>query len=358
MARKHELTAADSLSLDAQAARIAEHCRVNGWELVDCVRDHDVRGYDADRPGLNAVLARASSVDAVAVFALSRLARDNILQEVIWRRLRDAGCRLVSVSEPAAEDELVRGILGVVSQAERRRMGRMIAAAGAERRQRGHLHGRIPYGYRSVDGAVVLHDDEAATVRLIFDLAEGGASASAICRELERLGVRPRFAPAWNVSTVIRMLRNPVFGGMASLAAGGVVAGQHPALVDEPRRAAIAERVAGAPRVRHKVGTSWLEGRVRHACGARMYLMIVARRPDERIGMLRCAALKGERPDRCREPLVQVSVSRVEWAAREAIAGALAAIVPFEAAVAAAVARAGGDGVARERAASERDRAR
>lgn len=345
-----------SLSLDAQAARIRDHVTAQGWELVDVVRDHDVRGDDPERPGLLAVLDRAPTVDVVIVFALSRLARDNLLQEVIWRRLRDAGCRLVSVSEPAAEDELVRGILGVVSQAERKRMGRMLSAAFAQRRQRGHLHGRIPYGYRSDAGVVTVHDEEADVIRLIFDLAEQGMGAARIAGELDRRGHRPRYAASWGVSSVLAILRNPVFGGRPIGPDGEEVEGLLPAIVEPERRAKVAATIESRPKVRRKDGASWLEGAVRHSCGARMYLTFSGTNYAERTGMLRCASLKRPPGQRCGERLGQVSVSRVEASAREAMAQAFRSLPSAQDAIARAHERAGGQDVARERKRIERQR--
>ena len=221
--RAHE-SAETSLSLDAQEARIRAYCEAQGWALAEVFRDGDVVGDDPNRPALREAIAAAESggYEALVVFALSRLARDHILQETIWRRLRAANTRLVSVTEPNADDDMVRGIMGVVSAGERKRMGRFLSAAFRQRVERGLHHGVAPFGYRqqpkpATDAAYVsiLPDpDEAPIVREIFQRYRGGEGSTAIAVDLTTRGiVTPRNRSTWAASAILDVLRNPVYIG-------------------------------------------------------------------------------------------------------------------------------------------------
>ncbi len=273
-----------SLSLDAQEARIRAYCEAQGWALAEVYRDGDVVGDDPNRPALREAIAAAESggYEALVVFALSRLARDHILQETIWRRLRAANTRLVSVTEPNADDDMVRGIMGVVSAGERKRMGRFLAAAFRQRVERGLHHGVAPFGYRQqpkptddAEYVSILPDpDEAPIVREVFQRYRGGEGSTAIAVDLTQRGITsPRGRATWAASGVLDLLRNPVYIGQGR-SRGEVRAGRWEPIVS---RAVWddCQRLLAAPGRSARTAypkRSPLQGLIWCGCGAKMWM--------------------------------------------------------------------------------------
>lgn len=280
----------DSLSLAFQERALRElAARQGGLVIEPPVIDPDEKGWDPHRPGIATLLRRAAAErpDVVAVYAVSRFARDNWLQEGVWRQLKSSvpGLRFASVTEPHAEDDLVRGILGVVSEAERKRMGKFLSSSFRERARRGQPHGRVPFGYRKkADGRLHPDPDDAPVVRQMVAHAEAGWSLWRIARWLRE--TRGNDGRTWEPRAVRLILASPALVG--TVRTGDVVTEDaHPPIIDRARwerlQAWLATRTAHRP----KAGSSWLEGVLRCGCGAPMYLVT----PTTGYAQFRCAAL-------------------------------------------------------------------
>jgi len=88
-----------------------------------------------------------------------------------------------------------------------------------------------PFGYRYVEGALQVHEDEAKVVSLIFRRYLEGKGIAKICAELNRLGYRTKTGRSWASQTVANILGNPVYCGLTR-SNGSVRAGSHRALIE------------------------------------------------------------------------------------------------------------------------------
>jgi DNA invertase Pin-like site-specific DNA recombinase len=259
--------------------------------LEPVIVDPDEKGWDPNRPGIAELIRRveAERPDIVAVYAVSRFARDNWLQESIWRRLKaiNPDIRFVSATEPHAEDDLVRGLLGVISQAERQRMGAFLSSAFRERARRGLPHGRTPYGYRKGgDGRLVVDDDAARDVRDIVEDIEAGRSLWWIARRLnaEHAGGRN-----WEPNIVRNTVRSPAIAGGVKCA-DVLTWGAHDAIIGRDRWERVNRILTERRPIRTKQAHSWLEGLIVCGCGAPMHLVWLRPRSGNAYGQFRCSA--------------------------------------------------------------------
>jgi hypothetical protein len=176
----------------------------------------------------------------------------------------------VSVHEPHAEDDLVRGILGVVSQAERRRMGAFLSSSFRERARRGLPHGKTPFGFRkSVDGHLEPDPEMGPWALQVVERLEAGWSLWKVSVWLNAHHVADR---KWEPNVVRNMARAPAI-------AGGVKCGDvltwdaHEPIIDRDRWDRLQRILDTRIRSRQKTDPSWLEGLVFCGCGAPMYLI-------------------------------------------------------------------------------------
>ena len=88
-----------------------------------------------------------------------------------------------------------------------------------------------PFGYRYVDGALQVNDEEAKVVGFIFRRYLEGRGIAKICQELNRLGHRTKTGRTWASQTVANILGNPVYCGLTR-ASGSVKSGSHKALIE------------------------------------------------------------------------------------------------------------------------------
>lgn len=361
-------TSETSLSLDAQVARCTEYAAKSGWEIAHIERDHDLKGADPERPGIAVMLdlVARGACDVVVVFALARLARDTLLQEILWRKLRDAGVKLVSITEPHSDDDLVRGILAAVNQADRQRMGRYISAAAQQRTARGEHHGVAPYGYRRAErftsldkngnerihetGPLVIVPEQAAIIERVYRLLLDGWPLWTIAERLIADGI-PAPKRVWTAHMCKHILQNPTYVGAVKYR--DTIAtwdGNHEAIIDRTTFDLVQSRLADRKTVRHKPSglRSWCEGLVYHSCGYRMYLYGIHQhnRPGASVvPSFGCRTAYAQTVQRCGEPRRHLVVSKLERAARACLLADLSGIASLDTALARASATAGGEAV-------------
>ena len=119
----------DKDSEERQRLAVMAFAERNEIEIVDEYYDAAVSGGDPidKRPGFSAMLRRiaGNGVRTIVVETANRFARDLMVQETGWRRLKDLGIELIATDSPNAFlDEtptavMIRQILGSVSQFEK-----------------------------------------------------------------------------------------------------------------------------------------------------------------------------------------------------------------------------------------------
>jgi DNA invertase Pin-like site-specific DNA recombinase len=361
-------TSESSLSLDTQENRIREWADAERWTIAEAFRDHDLRGTTLDRPGWKQVISKVErgGIDAVIVFALSRVARDNLLQETAWRQLKALNVRLISVTEPAAEDNMVRGILGVLSQAERERMGKFISASAQERMRRGTPWGTPLFGFRKGGNPgernrpTEINPELEPVARTIIDLALAGESPFTIARTLTEEGVpSPNDNGPWRHTTVRRWLRSPgIAGGIQTNR--DILWGAYDGVIDRATWERIQQMLAKRAFTRSEVKSdALLRGLVYHGCGKRM---VAHKDPVNGIGNVhtfyRCPNTSGADGKKCSSTPTVCSVRKVNAAAIDALKADLAGLLSPQAAKAAWDREHDGQNIAKLRADLVRERSK
>lgn len=117
---------ADKDSEKRQRAAIEAFAKANGLEVVETFYDAAVSGADPvdTRPGFAAMLKRieGNGVRTIIVETASRFARDLMVQEVGYAKLRERGINLIAADSPSSflDDtptaKLVRQVLGAIAE--------------------------------------------------------------------------------------------------------------------------------------------------------------------------------------------------------------------------------------------------
>lgn len=213
--------------LAAQENAIFEYCARQGLEVVEVYRDEGTSGAsgEAVRPGLASLLAALENgeAEALVVAKLDRLARDLILQETIVSRLAKKGVSVVSVSEPELMGDptrdMIRQILGAVSQYERALIkSRLRAGKAVKKAAGGYIGGRPAFGWKVEDGRLVHDSDEQRIIHRIKALQAEGFSLNGMAKRLNDEGYPSKMGTAWSATTVRRVIRRLSGEGLAESA--------------------------------------------------------------------------------------------------------------------------------------------
>lgn len=187
----------DSNSIKNQKALLAQYCIERGWEIYKIYSDDDFTGSDRKRPAFNELLkaAQKKEFNIVLCKTQSRFTRELELVEKYINYLFPLwGIRFISVVDNA--DTAVKGnkksrqINGLINEWYLEDMSDNIKAVLTNRRKNGFFIGAFaPYGYKKDEnqkGHLVIDEEAAKVVRLVYDLYLSGLGRTAIARELNK----------------------------------------------------------------------------------------------------------------------------------------------------------------------------
>ena len=228
-------------SLDAQREACEAYIlsqRAEGWLLVpDRYYDGGVSGGTLERPALRRLLAdiEAGKADVVVVYKIDRLSRALMdfakLVEVFDRHQVTFVSVTQAFNTTTSMGRLTLNVLLSFAQFEREVIGERIRDKFAASRRRGMwMGGTVPFGYVVGDRKLVIHEEQAATVRAIFERFAKVGSATTLAGTLAREGVlTPRGKPI-DKGFLYKLLTNRVYVGEA-VHKGTAYPGEHQAIV-------------------------------------------------------------------------------------------------------------------------------
>jgi DNA invertase Pin-like site-specific DNA recombinase len=131
--------------------------------------------------------------------------------------LQRYGVEVHSVAEENGDGpvaEFIRGQLALVAQLERAMILERVTAGKAKKKALGrHVHGRVPYGYRSEAGVLTPIPELVPIIERMFRAAKKGDSPGRIARSLNSEGTPSPYRSAWTPKAVHRVLTNTAYAG-------------------------------------------------------------------------------------------------------------------------------------------------
>lgn len=247
-------------SLDAQREACAAYIlsqKPEGWVAVaDRYDDGGISGGTLERPALKRLIAdiEFGKVDVVVVYKIDRLSRSLMdfakLVEVFERR----GVTFVSVTQSfnttTSMGRLTLNILLSFAQFEREVIGERIRDKVAASRRKGMwMGGYVPLGYRVENRKLLVNEEEAASVRLIFERFVKLGSIKLLMRELQAAGIRSRRGYMLDKGALYKLLNNRVYIGEA-VHKGEAWPGEHEAIVSADLWKRVHAIMGESPRMR------------------------------------------------------------------------------------------------------------
>ena len=224
-------------------ARQEQECRALakrlGLTVVHTYTDNDISATSGKvRPDFEAMLdAQPEAIIAWHQDRLLRLTRD--LERVIALNVPVYTVTAGTLDLTTPAGRAVARTVAAWSQYEGEQKATRQVAANVQRAVNGVHSGRVGYGYRREGTAVVLHPDEATTIRSAVLRVLDGESLRAICKDLDARHVpTPGRAARWNSTTLKQLLLRPSLAGLTvhrGEEVGSAPAGS-PRVIDEDTR--------------------------------------------------------------------------------------------------------------------------
>ncbi len=220
---------ADQLkSLTAQVSALTRLTAANPkWLLMDVYIDIASSKTGSSRKEFTRMLRDCQSHDLEIILtkSISRFGRDTVEILDALNQLKLLGVRVIFEQEVLdtadTDSDLMISIIEAIAQAENESRSDNIKWGIKQRAAQGtsKLYNRKCYGYvNSSDGSLILKDEEAKNVRLIFNLYLRGKSVIGIISELEKMGIKsPTGKGKWCKRTIDVMLSNEKYIGNVRL---------------------------------------------------------------------------------------------------------------------------------------------
>lgn len=178
-------------SLNNQRKIIYNFAVSNGHEVVGESFDDNVSGMHFNREGIDKIyeVVEAGKIEAIIVKDLSRLGRHRTQTALFIDYLREHNVRVLSATENIdtfnENDDLIIGFKGLVNDFYARDGSRRVRT-GYRQKQKEGIVTIPPFGYFKDKNTkkVVIVEEAAETVRLIFSAYVGGSGMKAIARTL------------------------------------------------------------------------------------------------------------------------------------------------------------------------------
>ncbi len=237
-------------SLTAQVSHLTRlTATVPQWLLSDVYMDIATSKTGSSRKEFNRMLedCKSHKLEIVITKDVSRFGRDTIEVLDAFNQLKALGVRVIfegnSLDTANTDSDLMVAVMESIAQAENEsrseniRMGiKYRAAAGISK-----LYDRKCYGYKhDEDGHLVIDEEKANNVKLIFDLYLSGQSVVGIIKELEKRKIpSPTGKMKWCKRTIDVMLSNEKYTGDVELLKSGksevhyLALGNNPAIISK-----------------------------------------------------------------------------------------------------------------------------
>jgi len=234
----------EGFSLDIQEDALRQYAERNDGEIIRLFRIAETASKKDERKTFKELLAFAKAnahrLDGLLFYKVDRAAR-NLFDYVELERLEsEAGLRFISVSQPTENTpagRMQRRMLASMASFYTEQQSLDVREGIARRVQHGLFCSKPPFGYRNFRrdgrGLVEVHSENAAKVRLIFELyAYKHHTVDSVCEKLAADGVS-------YLASVPRFTRSKVYGILTDRAYLGEVKhrkhwfpGTHEPLVD------------------------------------------------------------------------------------------------------------------------------
>lgn len=213
--------------LQSLAAQVSHLTKITAatprWLLADVYIDISSSKTGSSRKEFNRMLDDCTShkLDIIFTKSISRFGRDTVETMEALSKLKSAGVRAIFEQEELdtanTDSDLMISIIESFAQAENESRSENIkwgikqgAASGTSK-----LYDRKCYGYKhNEDGKLIIDEETAENVKIIFDLYLRGQSVLGIIKELEKRKIpSPTGKEKWCKRTIDVMLSNEKYTG-------------------------------------------------------------------------------------------------------------------------------------------------
>lgn len=194
------------------------------WQFSGIYADEAITGTQtAKRDDFNRMIndCMNGEIDMIIIKSISRFARNTLDTLQYVRALKEKGIAVLfeeeNINTLTMDGELLLTILSSVAQQEVQNISEHVKLGLSMKMQRGEMvgfNGCLGYDYHKEDKTITVNEEEAETVRYIFERYVQGAGGKVIARELKNLGYKTKRGDCnFSEHGVIGIIKNEKYKG-------------------------------------------------------------------------------------------------------------------------------------------------
>lgn len=231
----------DSRSIQNQKSMLISYALSQGWEIYSIYSDDDYKGSDRNRPAFRQLMRDAEDrkFNIVLCKSQARFTRElELVEKIIHGQFVEWGIRFVGYADNAdtsvAGNKKARQINGLVNEWYLEDLSDNIKTVLTDHRKKGlHIGSFALYGYKKdpdQKGHLIVDEEAADVVRLVFELYASGMGRTNIARYLNDRGIpnpteykrqhglrykgtTTKYGTLWKYYSISDMLRNEMYIG-------------------------------------------------------------------------------------------------------------------------------------------------
>lgn len=203
-------------------SRIHTKAKLPNWTVCERYIDEGITGTQAKkRPAFLKMIedAKQGKFDLIVTREVCRFARNVVDTLVVTRELKGIGVEVFFIDDNIwtmdGDGELRLSLMATLAQEESRKTSERVKAGQKISRDNGVLYGNGNIlGYDRVGDTYVINEEQAETVRMIYDLYLQGYGSMKIAKILtERKRKTASGLIKWSVSNIMRAIKNATYTG-------------------------------------------------------------------------------------------------------------------------------------------------
>lgn len=198
-----------------------EVIKAKGWILVDEYIDKGITGTQAKKR--NEYLRMLEDIkkdkfDIIVVKDQSRLQRNTMDWYIFLNDIVQNQKKLYLYLENTffdPKDKFIFGIKAMMAEEYSRDLSKKGNAAKKRRQEKGKpIITNRTWGFKNINGEILIDDDEALMVRQIYQLFADGFGGRVVARILRESGIRNRNGKTLSENTIREIVKNPLYKGI------------------------------------------------------------------------------------------------------------------------------------------------
>ncbi|WP_085992175.1 recombinase family protein [Oceanobacillus senegalensis] len=218
-----EEQASEGYSISAQLQTLRQYTQLYGWQIAEEYVDEGISGKNIKgRPAMTRLVAdvEKDKFQAVLVWKISRLSRNMLDTLTLLDKFEDYGVKFISYSENfdtgSPIGRLVVQLMASIAEMERNTLSENVKLGMKQRALEGSWNGGVVFGYDTIEKELVINQDEAKVVQLIYQLYANGKGLKAIANHLNKAGYRTKRNRHFYINGVATILDNVIYNGKIS----------------------------------------------------------------------------------------------------------------------------------------------